>query len=159
MVSVGRSLYRTVKIHRNDYQQLRELQRRYPVQVVVVNGRTYWQFRGKYYWDNDNLSADQVYALLVTREQREQRRIERAQAIVAMDGRQHSPVVRGAIPEDIKQVVWIRDGGRCRYCGSGSELQFDHVIPVAMGGSSSPENLQILCGPCNRRKGAGITAR
>ncbi|RSM87100.1 hypothetical protein DMH25_42665 [Streptomyces sp. WAC 01325] len=36
-------------------------------------------------------------------------------------------------------------------------MQFDHVIPVAMGGSSGADNLQVLCGPCNRSKGAGLT--
>jgi 5-methylcytosine-specific restriction endonuclease McrA len=63
------------------------------------------------------------------------------------------------ISDDVKQLVWTRDGGRCRNCGSTVELQFDHVIPVSMGGNSEPDNLQILCGPCNRRKGPGITVR
>jgi 5-methylcytosine-specific restriction endonuclease McrA len=66
---------------------------------------------------------------------------------------------RDVIPDDVKQMVWLRDGGRCRQCGAQAELQFDHIIPVAMGGSSNPENLQILCGPCNRRKSAGLTIR
>ena len=66
---------------------------------------------------------------------------------------------RGAIPDDVKHLVWQRDGGACRSCGATLELQFDHVIPVSMGGASTPENLQILCGPCNRRKGASLTVR
>ena len=66
---------------------------------------------------------------------------------------------RDVIPDDVKHLVWMRDGGRCVHCGAQAELQFDHVIPVAMGGGSSPENLQILCGPCNRRKSAGLTIR
>ncbi|MGX1886511.1 HNH endonuclease [Streptomyces sp. NPDC055287] len=45
---------------------------------------------------------------------------------------------------------------QCVVCGSTSELQFDHVIPVAMGGGSGPQNLQLLCGSCNRREGAGL---
>jgi 5-methylcytosine-specific restriction endonuclease McrA len=66
---------------------------------------------------------------------------------------------RGHIPDDVKHLVWTRDQGRCRNCGATAELQFDHVIPVAMGGGSGPENLQVLCGPCNRRKGASVTMR
>jgi 5-methylcytosine-specific restriction endonuclease McrA len=60
------------------------------------------------------------------------------------------------IPDDVKQLVWMRDRGRCVHCGAQTELQFDHVISVAMGCSGNPENLQVLCGPCNRRKSAGL---
>jgi 5-methylcytosine-specific restriction endonuclease McrA len=66
---------------------------------------------------------------------------------------------RDVIPDDVKQLVWLRDGGRCRHCGAQAELQFDHIIPFSMGGSSNSENLQILYGPCNRRKSAGLTVR
>jgi hypothetical protein len=59
---------------------------------------------------------------------------------------------RDPIPDDVKLLVWARDGGSCVRCGSTQELHFDHVIPVASGGGNSADNIQILCGPCNRRK-------
>jgi hypothetical protein len=59
-----------------------------------------------------------------------------------------------AIPQDVKIEVAARDGGRCRQCGSNNELHFDHVIPWSKGGPNTVGNIQLLCGTCNRRKGA-----
>ena len=59
-----------------------------------------------------------------------------------------------AIPQDVKIEVAARDGGRCRQCGSNKELHFDHVIPWSKGGANTADNIQLLCGTCNRRKGA-----
>lgn len=156
---VGRKEYRLSKISEAEFSARSQQQIQQPVPVARVESRAYWQFRNAFYWDNDGLRADQIYALLVTRQQREAARVERAQAAVAMGGAPRPPSPRGSIPDDVKQFVWNRDGGRCRHCGAVHELQFDHVIPVAMGGSSAPENLQVLCGPCNRSKAAGLTVR
>jgi 5-methylcytosine-specific restriction endonuclease McrA len=52
--------------------------------------------------------------------------------------------------------VFRRDGGRCVECGSDFDIQYDHVIPVALGGANTVENLQILCAPCNQRKGGRL---
>lgn len=65
---------------------------------------------------------------------------------------------RAAIPDDLKQLVWARDNGKCRSCGSTTGLQYNHIVSVSMGGASSAENLQLLCASCNRRKGAGLAA-
>lgn len=144
------------KVHRDAHAEAQLRQREYPVYITRVRDRNYWQFRDLFYWDNDGLEAPAVHALLVTRLQRHEQRVNRAQQMVAM-GTEPRSAMRGVIADDVKQLVWQRDGGRCRSCGSTTELQFDHVIPVSMGGASTPENLQILCGPCNRRKGAAIT--
>jgi 5-methylcytosine-specific restriction endonuclease McrA len=56
----------------------------------------------------------------------------------------------------VKVAVWQRDAGRCVECGSQEDLEFDHVIPLAMGGSNTERNLQLLCAACNRRKGATL---
>jgi hypothetical protein len=61
-----------------------------------------------------------------------------------------------AIPQDVKIAVSARDGGRCRQCGSTQQLHFDHVIPISRGGANTVANIQLLCGACNRAKGAKL---
>jgi hypothetical protein len=63
------------------------------------------------------------------------------------------PVRTRSIPQWVKIAVATRDGGRCRQCGSDYDLQYDHIVPYSRGGSSTDvSNIQLLCGPCNRRK-------
>jgi hypothetical protein len=72
------------------------------------------------------------------------------------------PSVRGAIgerqsraiPQDVKIAVVLRDQGMCVQCGSTEDLHFDHKIPWSKGGTNTVNNIQLLCGRCNRRKGA-----
>lgn len=59
---------------------------------------------------------------------------------------------RDSIPEEVKMLVWARDGGACVRCGSKKELHFDHIIPVAKGGGNIEANIQILCQTCNLKK-------
>ena len=63
---------------------------------------------------------------------------------------------RQFIEDDVKIAVWRRDNARCVKCGSNKDLEFDHIIPVSMGGSSTERNLQLLCERCNREKGADL---
>lgn len=59
---------------------------------------------------------------------------------------------RPTIPRDVVDAVWIRDKGRCVYCGSTDNLQLDHIIPFSKGGATTVENLQLLCQKCNIKK-------
>jgi hypothetical protein len=67
------------------------------------------------------------------------------------------PQIRRVIPTSVKVAVWKRDGGKCVKCGATENLHFDHVIPWSKGGSSTtPENIQLLCGRHNIQKQARI---
>lgn len=58
------------------------------------------------------------------------------------------------IPQDVKIAVALRDHGMCVQCGSAEDLHYDHKIPWSRGGTNTANNIQLLCGRCNRRKGA-----
>jgi Holliday junction DNA helicase RuvB len=63
---------------------------------------------------------------------------------------------RDSIPSEVRREVWRRDGGKCARCGSRENLEYDHIIPVSMGGSSTARNIELLCETCNRSKGGSI---
>jgi 5-methylcytosine-specific restriction endonuclease McrA len=62
------------------------------------------------------------------------------------------------IAYDTRLFVWNRDRGRCCHCGSGENLQFDHIIPQSKGGSGCATNVELLCGTCNNKKKARLSA-
>jgi hypothetical protein len=59
---------------------------------------------------------------------------------------------RRYVSETTKKIVYTRDGGICQCCGSAQNLEYDHIIPYACGGSSKVSNIQLLCQKCNRSK-------
>jgi 5-methylcytosine-specific restriction endonuclease McrA len=138
-----------VAVRRRD---LRDQQTR-PVALWRDGCRTYWAFEQKLYWDDDALTSEDVLALVRDRQRRAARTLERAHAALAGEG---APRRRQPIPRAIRLAVFERDGGRCVECGSSFDIQYDHVIPLALGGANTAANLQILCAPCNQSKGGTL---
>lgn len=56
------------------------------------------------------------------------------------------------ISEEMKDLVWNRENGRCRECDSNQNVEFDLIIPFSKGGSNTHRNIQLLCEPCKRKK-------
>jgi 5-methylcytosine-specific restriction endonuclease McrA len=142
-----------VSWRRGRFGALRAAQAERPVVLFGEEHRTYWVFEDRVFWEDEDLAADDVLALVRERQRRRRRTLERAHAALAGEA---SASRRQPIPHAVRLAVWERDGGRCVECGSRFDIQYDHVIPVVAGGATSVENLQILCAPCNRRKGAAV---
>ena len=99
--------------------------------------------------------------------------LERVNIVSEYDHQIHSPSVTMNLPSVISLKdfipqnrppaftrfnVFLRDGFSCVYCGSPSDLTFDHVSPRSRGGRTTWQNIVTACAPCNLRKG-GRTMR
>ena len=52
--------------------------------------------------------------------------------------------------------VFLRDKFSCQYCGSKSELTFDHLLPRSKGGKTDWNNVVTACSSCNVKKGGRL---
>jgi len=63
---------------------------------------------------------------------------------------------RTAIVKFSRQNLYVRDKGKCQYCGSTFDykgLTYDHVIPRSRGGETEWTNVVTCCIACNLKKG------
>ncbi|PIT53970.1 HNH endonuclease [Snodgrassella alvi] len=62
---------------------------------------------------------------------------------------------RGGRPwRRLREAVLLRDRYTCQYCGlvSAEEMEVDHIVNIAAGGTDDMGNLQTLCKVCHRVK-------
>lgn len=146
------------RIDVRQHNELHARQRSQPVSLVRSGGRVWWWFEGTFYWESGSYSGRDVLALIRDRQRRAAQKLNRAHMLLNIDeGKTGRPKGRREpIPREIRRAVFERDGGKCVQCGSTFNLQYDHVIPVALGGATTAENLQLLCADCNLEKGADL---
>lgn len=71
---------------------------------------------------------------------------------------------RALMTNELRNRIKRRDNYTCQICGASIMeqslllLEVDHIIPVAKGGLTTPDNLQTLCWKCNRSKSDKIIA-
>lgn len=64
---------------------------------------------------------------------------------------------RRRFKRDRRELVYKRDGKRCRYCNRKikyGQMEVDHIKPVAAHGNDYIFNLACSCKSCNRSKSA-----
>lgn len=57
--------------------------------------------------------------------------------------------------EDVRTMLYDKADGKCCLCGRQillKDMTIDHIVPLAMNGADSVENLQCTCTDCNRFK-------
>ena len=71
---------------------------------------------------------------------------------------------RSKMTKELRVAILRRDNWTCQICGNSKFkepnllLEVDHIIPIAKGGKTEPNNLQTLCWKCNRKKSDGFYA-
>lgn len=62
----------------------------------------------------------------------------------------------GTISHDIVDKLMTLQQGKCPCCGKSLDAGFhvDHIMPLALGGSNTDDNIQLLTPACNREKNA-----
>ena len=57
-----------------------------------------------------------------------------------------------SVLQAVREQVYLRDGGRCTFvgsngnrCGCSWDLEYEHIVPFARGGSNEEDNLTLLC--------------
>lgn len=71
-----------------------------------------------------------------------------------LDGLERHLNIRAFSPK-MARTAYERQTGICPKCGKHfeiKEMQADHITPWSRGGKTTPENCQMLCADCNRRK-------
>lgn len=72
-------------------------------------------------------------------------------------------VQRSKMTNELRESILRRDNWTCQICGNSIFkepnllLEVDHIIPIARGGKTEPNNLQTLCWRCNRKKSDGFS--
>jgi 5-methylcytosine-specific restriction endonuclease McrA len=107
-------------------------------------------------------ALDVLIAQLERRKFAATRRPRRAQATSPA----RAPKRPRTIPANVKRAVWQRDEGRCafvssqgRRCSARARLEFDHVEPVARGGTAHAEGMRLLCRAHNQFEAERVFGR
>lgn len=63
--------------------------------------------------------------------------------------------IDGTLSKNIRSVLWDIQKGRCVYCNidlNEVTVHVDHIMPLALGGTNTDDNVQLTCAPCNYKK-------
>lgn len=122
-----------------------------------ITGNEICESHGWYGNDNIHISEEGVYALIEQWISRESNGILVPIFLEYLKGRFTNQIKPDRyIPKELRKRVLDKYVHKCCKCGSTERLEIDHIHPVSKKGLNEFSNLQVLCKPCNIRKGNKI---
>jgi len=134
------------------HSRIHEALERSQAEPVELDFAGFWVFKNNRYSVEGHYSIEEQKLLVLEEFDRERRHFERLHQKHGSAGSGTSQPARPRVPEAVRIEVWRRDGGRCSRCGSRENLEYDHIVPLAKGGSNTGRNVELLCEKCNRSK-------
>jgi hypothetical protein len=113
-------------------------------------------FKNCAYIINGRFTPEQEKLLIQDDFDSERRKFDRLRHKFDLPQHTEPRAARTGIPEEVRFAIWRRDSAQCSRCGSRERLEYDHIVPVSLGGSNTVRNIELLCEVCNRSKGGNI---
>jgi hypothetical protein len=130
------------------FGRLAAMQLVHPVFVLKREGRAWWWYLNRSWWDDGRLRRSQLEELVLRRDlQRMMESDALARARIAIlgetEGDEELPV-----PDSLHLDVWSRHRGRCVDCGSDERVNFDKIIATSERTPDTPRNFELRCQAC-----------
>lgn len=135
------------------FRRLATSQADLPMLVAKRQGRRWWWFLDRFWWDEDGLKSRDVKVIVLDGDlHRKQQAESMARARAQVLGEEPSPAAtERPISSIVRFAVWCRDRGRCVDCATSKDLVFDGILPPdeASGWGSGVE---LRCEACRGRR-------
>ena len=124
-----------------------------PVLVARRDGRSWWWYRDRFWWDDEGLDPRDVRVFVLDADlRRRQRAHALAKARATLLAEEPREVDTSEMSPLIRFAVWCRDRGRCVDCGTPDDVRFDEILRPEDGGSRSVANVELRCGRFRDRR-------
>ena len=135
------------------FARLARSQLELPVLVTRRDGRRWWWYLDRFWWDDERLSARDIEALVLEGDLGTRKRAaELARVRAAVLGEELAPEPEESLSPIVRFAVWCRDRGRCVDCRTSETLGYDQIVPFSKGGSRWVANVELRCAPCRERR-------
>ena len=123
-----------------------------PVLVARKNGRSWWWYADRFWWDDHGLRAREVKALVLDRELSAAQQVQRLAEARATLLHEARPLADSTVSQVVRFAVWCRDRGRCVDCGIAEDVGFDEILPLDAGGPQVAANVELRCQGCREQR-------